>query len=63
MVSCKRRVNAGNGGGHKMIITRKMKHFDKHISLGNISSNNWDRVVNKTDNINVIVEEWLFSLL
>ena len=40
-----------------------MKHFDKNAFFGDISSLQWDQVVNKTDNVNVIVKEWssLFS--
>ena len=52
-VFCKRKVNAVLGVGHKLVITRNMKHFDKNAFLGDSSSNKWDQVVNKTDNVDV----------
>ena len=57
MAFCKRKVNAGLGGGNKLAIIRNMKHFDKNAFLGDISSIGWEQVVNKTDNINVMVKE------
>ena len=29
MVFCKRKLNAGIGGGHKLVVTRNMKHFSE----------------------------------
>ena len=37
MLFCKREVNAGLGIGHKCVIARNAKHFDKNAFLGAIS--------------------------
>ena len=58
-VSCKRKLNAGHGG-HKMVVPRNMKHFSKSAFLADISSIDWELVINKTDDANVVVEEWSF---
>ena len=62
MVFCKRKLNAGHGG-HKMVVPRNMKHFNESAFLADISRIDWELVVNKTDDVNVVVEEWssLFS--
>ena len=62
MVFCKRKINAGLGG-HKMVVTRNMKLFNESAFLADISSIDWELVVNKTDDVNVMVEKWssLFS--
>ena len=57
MVFCKRKLNV-RLGGHKMVVTRNMKHFNASAFLADISSNDWELVVNKTDDVNVMVEEW-----
>ena len=58
MVFCKRTMNAGLGGGHKLVITRNMKHFDKNAFLRDIYSIRCNQVVNKTDNVGVMIKEW-----
>ena len=62
IVFCKRKLNAGLGG-HKMVVTRNMKYFNESAFLADISSIDWELLVNKTDDVNIVVEEWssLFS--
>ena len=59
MVFYKRKLNAGLGRGCWLVVTRNMKHLNKSAFLVDISSISWELVVNKTDNVNVMVEEWL----
>ena len=62
MVLCKRRMNAGIGGSHKIVITRNIKRFDKNAFLGDICSIKWDQVANKTDNINVTLITLMYRI-
>ena len=58
MVFCKRNLYAGLDG-HKLVVTRNMKHFNESAFLADISSIDWELVVNKTGEVNVMIEEWL----
>ena len=65
MVFCTRRLNATISVGHKQVITRNMKHFNKQAFLADVSSIWWEQIVHNTDDINTMVREWssIFSAI
>ena len=65
MVYCIRKYNGSDEKDHKMIKTRKMKNFDEQAFLSDVSSIWWVGMLNETDGINVLVNNWtdLFSLI
>ena len=65
LVSCIRRFNGAVEKGHKMIKTRKMKHFCEEAFLADVSGICWEQMVIQTDDIDVLVNNWskLFSLI
>ena len=48
-----------------MIKTRIMKNFNKQAFLSDVAGINWEQMLNKTDDINVLVNHWtnIFSLI
>ena len=65
MVYCIRKFNGAVEKGHKMIKTRKMKNFNEDAFLADVSGICWERMLNETDDIDVLVSNWsnLFSLI
>ena len=65
MVFCIRKYNGAVEKDHKMIKTRKMKNFDELAFLSDVSGICWERMLNETDDVNVLVNRWtnLFSLI
>ena len=55
MIYCIRKFNEAGEKGHKMIKTRKMKGFDEQAFLSYVSSIFWERIFDKTDNVNTLV--------
>ena len=50
------KLTAGLRGGHKLVVTRNMKHFNESAVFPDISCINWEIVVNKTDDVNYDVD-------
>ena len=48
-----------------MIKTRKLKNFNEDAFLADVSGICWERMLNETDDIDVLVSNWsnLFSLI
>ena len=44
--------------GHKMIKTRKMNHFNEESFLSDASGICWGWLLNKSEDINVLVNKW-----
>ncbi len=63
MVYCIRKFNGAVIKDHKVIKTRKMKHFNEEAFLADVSSIFWGQMVTQTDDIDIIVNNWsnLFS--
>ena len=65
LVYCVQKFNGALKKGHKVIKTRKMKNFNEEAFLADVSGICWERMLNDTDDINVLVHNWssLFSLI
>lgn len=65
MVFCVRKYNGAVEKGHKMIKTRKMKHFNEEAFLTDVSDIDWERLLSDSDDINILVNKWsnLFSTI
>jgi len=65
MVYCIRKFNGAVEKGHKMIKTRKMKHFNEEAFLTDVAGICWEQMLLETDDINVLVNDWsnLFSII
>ena len=65
LVYCIRRFNGAVEKGHKMIKTRKVKHFCEEAFLADVSGICWEQMLIQTDDIDVLVNKWskLFSLI
>ena len=65
LVYCIRKFNGAVEKDHKMIKTRKMKHFNEEAFLADGSAICWEQILTETDDINVLVNYWsrLFSLI
>ena len=65
MVHCVRKFNGAIEKGHKVIKTRKMRNFNKEAFLADVSGICWEQMLNETDDINVLVNNWsnLLSLI
>ena len=58
MVFCKHKLNIVVGGGHKLVITRNMKHCNEESFLADISHFCWEELVYRTDDTNTMVNDW-----
>ena len=58
MIFCVRKYRRALKGQHKNITTRQMKDFDQKSFLSDISSIDWDSVLNCSKGINTAVENW-----
>ena len=58
MVYCIRKFNGAVIKDHKVIKTRKMKHFNEEAFLADVSSIFWGQMVTQTDDIDIIVNNW-----
>ena len=65
LVYCLRKLNGACRKDHKVIKTRSMKNFDETAFLADVSRINWDGVVSRPVDINVLVDDWsiLFSMI
>ena len=65
LVYCLRKLNGARRKDHKVIKTRSMKNFDETAFLADVSRINWDGVVSRPVDINVLVDDWsnLFSMI
>ena len=65
MVYCVRKFNGAVEKGHKVIKARKMKNFNKEAFLADVSGICWKQMLNETDDIDVLVNNWskMFSLV
>ena len=65
MVYCLRKFNGAVEKGHKMIKTRKMKNFNENAFLPDVSGICWERILNETEDIDALVNNWsnLLSLI
>ena len=57
IVFCKCKLNAGLSE-RKMVVTGNVQRFNESALLADICSIDWELVVSKTDDVNVVVEEW-----
>ena len=58
MVFCKRKLDAAVGGSHRMIYTRIMKSFNQEAFLADVAGICWEKVLSKSNDINVMNREW-----
>ena len=58
MVYCIRRFNGGVEKGHRIIKTRKMKHFCEEAFLADVSGICWEQMLPETDDIDALVNNW-----
>ena len=65
LVYCLRKLNGARRKDHKVIKTRSMKNFDETAFFADVSRINWDGVVSRPVDINVLVDDWsnLFSMI
>ena len=65
VVYCIRKFNGAVEKGHKMIKTRKMKNFNDQVFLADVAGIDWEQMLTKTDDINLLVNHWTstFSLI
>ena len=65
LVYCLRKLNGARRKDHKVIKTRSMKNCYETAFLADVSRINWDGVVNRPVDINVLVDDWpnLFSMI
>ena len=58
MIFCVRKYRGALKGQHKKISTRQTKDFDQNSVLSDISSIDWDSILNCSKDINTAVENW-----
>ena len=58
MIFCVRKYRGALKGQHKKVNTRQMKDFDQNSFLSDISSIDWDSILNCSKDINTAVENW-----
>ena len=65
LIYCLRKFNGARRKDHKVIKTRSMKNFDATAFLTDVSPINWDRIVSRPMDINMLDDDWsnLFSMI
>ena len=58
MIFCVRKYRGALKGQHKKVTTRQMKDFDQNSFLSDISSVDWDSILDCSKDINTAVENW-----
>ena len=63
-IYCLRKLNGASRKDHKVIKTRSMKNFDATAFLTDLLQINWDGIVSRPIDINMLVDNWsnLFSM-
>ena len=65
VVYCIRKYNGAAEKDHKIVKTHKMKNVDERAFLSDVSGICWQRMLDETDDVNVLVNRWtnLLSLI
>ena len=65
LLYCLRKFSGAHRKDYKVIKTKSMKNFDETAFLADVSQINWDRVVSRHVDINVLVDDWcnMFTMI